>query len=262
LSRDPKSLEAIRGIVFAYLDRGKADQALEFIRAQIDRNPNSPSLYFVEGEAAYRAKDLVAAEIALTKSTQLDQNNAGTFILLAQVKNSLGKSSEAIQSYQHAITLSPNNAQIYPLLGAVYESQGEWKQAEEIYQQCLAIQPENPLAANNLAYLMLEHDGDITVALTMARIARRGFPDLPNSADTLGWAYFANGAYTLAQSLLSQAVKQEPKNAVYRYHLGMTYLKLKEIARARTELEESIKLNPQAPFASEASLTLSNLSGS
>ena len=79
---------------------------------------------------------------------------------------------------------------------------------------------------------------------------------MPNSADTLGWAYFQNGAYSLAVSLLEEAVKGAPSNATYRYHLGMTYQKLNDTKRARSEFEKSIRLDPNAPSAEKASRAL------
>jgi Flp pilus assembly protein TadD len=85
---------------------------------------------------------------------------------------------------------------------------------------------------------------------------------VPNSADTLGWAYFQNGAYSLAVSLLEEAVKGAPSNATYRYHLGMTYQKLNDTKRARSEFEKSIRLDPNAPSAEKASRALGEPSGS
>jgi hypothetical protein len=60
------------------------------------------------------------------------------------------------------------------------------------------MQPQDALAANNLAYIMIEHKESVNVALTLAQTARRGLPNLPNSADTLGWAYYHSGAYLVA----------------------------------------------------------------
>lgn len=261
LKRAPDSLDAIRGLAQLDLIQGKSEQALQFIQARIDRNPKNAPLYLLQGEALLQDKKLVDAEEALSHCTEMDQQNLAAFVLLGQVQSALSKPTAAVSSYQRAIVLAPNDAQLYTPLGAAYEAQGNWQQAQTTYRKGLAIQPDNALAANNLAYLMLEHGGDINVALTMARTARRGLPNLPNSADTLGWAYFENGAYTLAAPLLDRAVKQAPQNATYHFHLGMVYQKLKKIERARAELERSLKLDPKAPFARKASQALEELSG-
>jgi tetratricopeptide (TPR) repeat protein len=125
----------------------------------------------------------------------------------------------------------------------------------------LAIRPEEALAANNLAYLMLEHSGNVNVALTLAQTARRNLPNMANSADTLGWAYFRNGAYSMALQQFEDAVKRAPSNATYRYHLGITYQKLNDTKSAKRELEKSINLDPKAPSAEKASRVLGELSG-
>jgi len=55
---------------------------------------------------------------------------------------------------------------------------------------------------------MLEHGGNVDVALSLAQIARRRLPELPNVADTLGWAYYHKATYGLAIDLLEEAVKK------------------------------------------------------
>jgi len=61
--------------------------------------------------------------------------------------------------------------------------------------------------------------------------------------------------------LSSNAVRGPPSNATYRYHLGMTYQKLNDTKRARSEFEKSIHLDPKASSAEKASRALSELSG-
>ena len=57
----------------------------------------------------------------------------------------------------------------YVLLGTLFETRGQWQQAEDLYQKALQIQPDYPVAANNLAYLMLDHDGNINVAFRLRK---------------------------------------------------------------------------------------------
>ncbi len=109
---------------------------------------------------------------------------------------------------------------------------------------------------------MLEHGGDLNVALTLAQTARRGLPTLPNSADTLGWAYYHGGSFSVAAPLFEEAVKKEPSNSTYHYHLGLTYQKLKEPTRARAELQKAISIAPKSPIADLARQAESQASGS
>jgi Flp pilus assembly protein TadD len=260
LSRDPNSLEAVKGMVSIDLAKNRPADALKFLQEQISRNPNAPGLYLVQGEIQLQAKQLEQAETAFSRSVELDHTNAGALAILAQTRSSLGKNDLAIQDYQKAIELSPRDPHLYVGLGTIYERSGDWQRAEENYQKTLSLQPENPLAANNLAYLLLEHNGDVTVALSLAQTARKGLPKLPNSADTLAWAYYRNGAFSAALPLLEDAVKKVPGSLVFRYHLGLTYQKLNETAQARTQFDKIIGTDPKSPLAEQARQALNSIS--
>ncbi|MGC1904927.1 MAG: tetratricopeptide repeat protein, partial [Candidatus Acidiferrum sp.] len=157
-----------------------------------------------------------------------------------------------IASYQRAIELAPSDVELYVRLAALYDSRGDWQKAQNLNQKALALQPDYAPAANDLAYLMLEHGGDLNVALTLAQTARRGLPALPNSADTLGWAYYHGGSFSVAAPLFEEAVKKEPSNSTYHYHLGLTYQKLNDPVRGRVELQKVIRINPASPLADRA----------
>jgi Flp pilus assembly protein TadD len=147
-------------------------------------------------------------------------------------------------------------------LAGLYESLGDWQKAENLYQKALSIEPDNAFAANNLAYLMLEHGKNINVALTLAQTARRGLAGMPNSADTLGWAYYHNGSFSIAAQLLEEAVRKAPTNSTYLYHLGLIYKELNDAARARTQFEKAIRIDPKSPVAERAREALRQVSGS
>jgi tetratricopeptide (TPR) repeat protein len=261
LTRDPNSFEAIRGIVQVDEAKNKPADAMAFVQEQIKRNPNSPGLFMLLAELQVQAKQLKQAEDSTNQVLALDKNNIAAMVLLAQLQSVDGSTDKAIALYQRAIELSPRDVRLQIALGAIYERAGNWQQAESTYQKVLTIDAENALASNNLAYLLLEHGGSPNVALTLAQTAHRGLPNLPNSADTLGWAYFNNGGYSVAAPLLEGAVKATPNNQAYRYHLGLTYQKLNDPVRARTELEKVISLNPASPLAGQARQALSQLTG-
>ena len=125
----------------------------------------------------------------------------------------------------------------------------------------MLFRSDHAIAANNLAYILLEHGGDPNLALSLAQTGRKGMNDSPNSADTLAWAYYHTGAYSVAAPLLEEAVKKVPTNPTYRYHLGMVYQKLNDNAKARSAFEAAIKAKPDSPAADSARKALSGLAG-
>jgi len=261
LAHDPNSFEAIQGLVQVDEANKKPADALKLVQDQVQRNPKSPRLLLLRAELQIQAKQLEQAEASLNQILDLDNKNVPALALLAQLQSQNGQLEKGIALYQRALDVSPRDTRFQLALGALYERTGNWQGAQSTYQKILTIEPDNPLASNNLAYLYLEHGGNPNVALTLAQTARRGLPNLPNSADTLGWAYYNNGGYSVAAPLLEGAVKATPANQTYRYHLGLTYQKLNDATRAKAEFEKIIALDPNSDVASHARQALNGLKG-
>jgi len=261
LAHDPNSFEAIQGLVQVDEANKKPADALKLVQDQVQRNPKSPGLLLLRAELQIQAKQLEQAEASLNQILDLDNKNVPALALLAQLQSQNGQLEKGIPLYQRAVDVSPRDIRLQLALGALYERTGNWQGAQSTYQKILTIEPDNPLASNNLAYLYLEHGGNPNVALTLAQTARRGLPNLPNSADTLGWAYYNNGGYSVAAPLLEGAVKATPANQTYRYHLGLTYQKLNDATRAKAEFEKIIALDPNSDVASHARQALNGLKG-
>ena len=79
----------------------------------------------------------------------------------------------------------------------------------------------------------------------LATSAKQGLPNDPSVDDTLGWVYYKKDLPSLAVRPLEDSLKKLPDNAEVLYHLGLTYAKLGEKAKARGALERALKLNPK-----------------
>jgi tetratricopeptide (TPR) repeat protein len=261
LLREPNSIEALHGWVELDFRRNRPSDAIRLVQSQIDRIGDQSAIYSLLGQAQLRNRQPAEAARALARAIELDNQNVNALISMADAQRALGNIDQAILTYKQAIELVPNDIRLYLAEGSLYELQGNWQQAQSMYQKALSIQPDHALAANNFAYLLLEHGGNVNVALTLAQTARRGMPGLPNSADTLGWAYYHNGAFSVAAPLLEEAVKKVPENSTYHYHLGLTYQKLNESRQARAALEKAIRIDPKSPIAAQARRALELASG-
>ena len=262
LARDPESLQAQEALANIDFQRGLPAVAVKRLQEEFQKSPGNAGLAFLLGQAQVRNSQQAEAEQSFSKSVQLAPSNVLAISALAVLQATRGETDAAIASYNRAMQLAPTNAQLVVSLGTLYEAKGDWQAAQTNYQKALSIQPNNAYAANNLAYLLLEHGGDVNVALSLAQTARRGLGDSANSADTLAWAYFHNRAFSVALPLLEDAVKRVPTNPTYRYHLGMVYQKLNDPAHARSAFEGAIKVKPDSPAAQAARKALSELAGS
>ncbi len=265
LDRDPSSGDALGGMMNAYLAQQQPDKAVAAANTQIAKVPNSSAFYDLLGTVLFNSKkDLPGAEAALKKAAQLDKNNSDALNKLGQVLIAEGSFDAAIATYQNSQRDNPHEPIFSILLGELYESKQDWNDAKQAYQKALEISPENPLASNNLAYVMLQTGGNVDVALSLAQTARRGMPDSANAADTLGWVLYQKRAYKSAIDLFQEAIKlndkaKEPESATLHYHLGLAYEKADQPGLARQHLERVLKINPNYSDAADVKKQLAQL---
>jgi tetratricopeptide (TPR) repeat protein len=258
LDKDPTSTDGLQGIMNIYLAQKQPDQAIAAANAQIAKSPKTSGFYDLLGTALFQnKKDLPGAETAFRKAVDLDKNNSDALLKLGQVQAAEGSVDNALATYQKSIKDNPGEIAFYILAGEMYESQKKWDDAKTMYQKALAIQSDNPLASNNLAYVILQQGGNVDVAMAMAQTARRGMPDSPNAADTLGWAYYQKGIYGSAIDMFQESLRLNEKHggnddATVHYHLGLAYEKANQPVPARQQLERALKINPSFSDARKA----------
>ncbi|MGA6958677.1 MAG: tetratricopeptide repeat protein, partial [Candidatus Acidiferrales bacterium] len=251
LQRNPAAMQALNGLVNIALIQKQPAKALQIVQHQISLAPNISNFYVLLGQVELGNQDSAKAEEAFQKAVDLDKNNSNAFLFLSSVQVSRGSVDQAIASYRAALQSNPRDVRIYVALGSLLETRNQWQEAEDLYQKALQIQPDYALAANNLSYLMLEHGGNVNVALTLAQTGRKGMPDSPNAADTLGWAYYQQGVYSASIDLFQEAIKANPENPTYHYHLGMAYQKSNNFAMAKKQLEYTLQISPNYSQAGE-----------
>jgi tetratricopeptide (TPR) repeat protein len=262
LDKDPSSSEGLSGLMNTYFAEKQPEQAIAAAHAQIAKSPNTANFYDLLGTALFNGKkDLPGAEAALGKAIELDKNNTDALEKLGKVEIQEGSADKALALYQQSIKDNPREVTFYILSGELYEARKDWDDAKAMYQQALSVSPDHPLASNNLAFVMLQQGGNVDVAMGLAQTARRGMPDSPNAADTLGWAYYHKGVYDSAINQFQEAIRLgakrgDPDDADIHYHLGLAYQKSNQTALARQQLEKAVKLDPKNDDARKKLLEL------
>jgi len=250
LQKDPKSYDALSGAALVLLAKKRVPEAIARVQSVVETTPTSANTALL-GKLYIENKQANLAENALQKARDLDPKNADATYLLYQLKLARGAKDEAHALVGEAVKDGSTDPRLYTVYGMGLEARGDWQSAEAAYKKALGFQPDDAMAANNLAYLLLEHSGDPNLALSLAQTARRGMPKAGATADTLAWASYHVGAYDTARKLLEEAAAEQPGNATYQYHLGLTYLKMNETARGKAALQKALTIDPQGPYSQQ-----------
>lgn len=251
LDRGPRYFDALQGLVMTYAAEKELPKAVATVQAQIQKVPNDPAYYRLLGGVLLDSGQHDAAKAAVEKSLELNSKDADGYLLLVKIYTDEKNTGGALSTAQRWIQTSPKDPRAYVELGVLQDGQGSWQEAEQTYQKALQVLPDYAPAANNLAYVMLEHDQNPDEALTFAQTAQRGMPSNAQVDDTLGLAYYKKGSYELAVSTLQGAEKRDPQDPSIHYHLGLACGKVNRRDCALSELQLALKLNPNGPQSGE-----------
>jgi tetratricopeptide (TPR) repeat protein len=259
LTRNPDQIAGLNGLVSVFVRKKQPQKALERVQAQIAKSPSNDAFDVALADLQVARKDYKAAEASLQKATELNRNNLSAFVGLERNQATLGEYDKATATANAIIQRFPDRVEGFFLAASLKNNQGDWQGAEPLYQKALERRPNFPPAANDLAYLLLQHGGNVDVALSLAQSARRGMPESPMATDTLAWAYYQKGAYAMARDLLQEAAKKAPESSLIQFHMGMVYQKQNNNAEAKAHLERALKIDPNSSQAMEIRKIISQL---
>lgn len=184
-----------------------AEKEIEHYKKKIKEDPQSPTNHLMLGQAYVKAK----------------------------------RNQEAIDVFNHTISLSPNLAEAHYQLGSAYLDQGRAEQAIAALKRAIELNPNHAMAHHSLgaAYSNLDREEDAALAF---KEALRHDPDNTETHFLLGHSYFRTAKYEEAIKELIQIPPIEPYTSNAHVWMGLSYLKLgdKEAAIREQKLLELI----------------------
>jgi tetratricopeptide (TPR) repeat protein len=193
-------------IAFLYQGLGKTDEAIEHLKAVVEKYPKDSELLRHLGWFYGEIEAFEKAEEALKRGLAIDPKNAKIYFRLGVIYDKWGNKPASIEAMKKVIALDPKNANALNYLGYTYADLGRnLDEAEELIKKALEYKPD---------------DGYIT--------------------DSLGWVYYKKGMYEKALEMLEKAVSLIPDDPVILEHLGDVYLKLNAKEKALEYYQRSI----------------------
>ena len=256
-----QSEPALLATVMSYLMAKQPKEAMEFLERLMPTHPElAPFLYHMRGEVNRLQNKPDEAIRDYNKALAASPDSVGTAIALANLYAESGKTEQAIQLLRDTQKRKPQDPNLAMATAWLLERSLRWQEAQSAYERVLAVDSRNPIALNNLAWLLAEHGGNIDVALKYAQQAKELQGNNVNITNTIGWLYYKKNSYQLALEYLKDAATKVPSNPVYQYQLGLAYVKLGKTAEGRQALEKALQLDPKFSQAGEARKTLAELS--
>ncbi len=212
---------------------------------------------------------------------QDSNNNPDAILARALQLHQSGDFENAIREYQSFLAVRPDRYDIRSNLGAVYARLGRYQEAIDQYQRALKLDRRNPgirfnlavayykaaridLAADELTRLLVDQPEQQNVRMLLADchlqmgenkkvielmtpLAEKN-PDDPGVAYLLGTALVRDGQGEKGQVFIEKIMRRGD-SAEARLLMGTTHMMILDYAKAVSELEQAVKMNPKLPSA-------------
>lgn len=242
---DTPDLRGLMGLIETYMAQERFDAAGKLVDAEIAKYPKALAFQVARATIAIRAGQYDTAIDLLRKVAQVQSDQPDLYMRLAEAQKLKGDLLGALDSWKKASDLAPNI--ITPLINRAMTLDGMKRltEARPLYEQVLRIKPDDPLALNNLAYLLAEEGNELDAALTLAQRAPQKSPNDVMIADTLGWIYIKKGLANNAIAIFSDLTTKHPKVSIFHYHHAMALSQRGDKVQAKRSLDLALKSNPQ-----------------
>lgn len=248
LAADATNFDAVNGFVNVSISLKHTQQAhtkiVTLIESNAGRGDVLAALHYLNSQVYSAEKDIASQENELSRSIANDPNYLPSYSSLAALLVSRNQTADAIAQYQKVVAMKPS-APVYTLLGILEDSRSNTAEAERNYRQALDLAPDSPIAANNLAWLIAENQGNLDEALQLATASVAKDQTVAGFYDTLGWVYLKKGLYSPAIEQIRKAITLDEKSgkpaAAYRVRLATALALAGDKTSARREVEASLR---------------------
>ena len=239
LQADPASIEALAALTAVDMAAHNTTEAKERLEQRLAREPRAVPVLMLAAETYLGSGDDARAERTLLRVVEIDPDTVGAYNLLGQLYIRQGHLDAARAKFETIAARAPDPMPASTMVAMILDAQHRRNDARQRYEAILKTNRSAGVAANNLAWIYLE-EGRHDEALQYALIAKNVLRRLPQASDTLGWVHYRMGKARDALPLLAECVELQPRNPLYRFHLGMAYLGAGMSARAREQLSEAL----------------------
>ncbi|MDZ7925312.1 MAG: tetratricopeptide repeat protein [Marinagarivorans sp.] len=174
----------------------------------------------------------------------------GIALLTGNHYKNLQQNTEALNTYNAAITRFPHALPLLYNRAMLLAEQNNLKDAERDFKTIIAIDPDHADALNSLGYLLVDTHQRLPEAMGYIERAFTLDPENPATIDSLGWAHYRSGDNDKAIRYLRQALIKMPNDEIAA-HLGEVLWVNKQEQEAMSVWKQGLELNPNSRYIFE-----------
>ncbi len=214
LQANPKHADALSLLGNIYFDEGKTDQAKQYMEKAIEANPKLPEAYYRLALMAHKGGKVDEALKYYQKFVELSPNDAGAHLNLAILMAGQDRMEEAFKYAEKATKLEPKNAEAWTELGKIQMLTKRQADAQNSFRRATELDSKWSEA----------HKFLVTALLQRNKLAE-------------------------ADAILTEAAKNNPKEAEVYSMTGDLAFRMKDPARALQSYGKAHELKPTAETA-------------
>ena len=277
----------------ALMGQHKYDESIAVFQSAVDASPSAIQPMVSLVEALVRAKKTDRAVAFLKSTLEASPDNAEARVLMGSIQLAAGAPDQARESFKLAIAKQPTSVVGYQALANFYIGEKKFDEARKVigsglqvqpnsmilqlaragalekaqqyeaaiteYEKMLSEQPGSLIVTNNLASLLSDHRSD-NASLERAKSLAASLQEseVPQFKDTIGWVSYRRGDYVAAVLLLETAAAALPNLALVHYHLAMSYIAIRQSAKASEQLKAALSLAPDSELEGKIREALKN----
>lgn len=249
-------------LIDLYIKQGQYDKAVERCLVKLRNDPNDAFYRYLLGLVFASSKKFKLAEEELNKAIDLSPSWSAPQYALVRLYFSQGESSKAIKRLEEVVAQKTEKKGAFLTLALLYEEEKDYVKAMQTYERALEADPDNWVAANNLAYMLMNHKDDqksFERALALAQNAKKLKPDSADVADTLSWAYYRTGKHAQALNIIEETESVPPEDSSILYHRAAILFRNGKVAEARDAISKALGNNDEFNERAEAHLLLDEI---
>lgn len=244
----PDSPNTRAQLISLELGGGAKEEALAIARAYAAAYPGSDADQLL-AETLLRLRRANEAIAVLTKGMAA-RPDSRTAIRLSQLEIAAGDKKKGVAVLTNWLAKHPDDHAVRRQYAGSLLALGDAAAARKEYEAVLKQRPEDPMALNDLAWIIQKEDP--ARAMSMATQAAKIAPHSAEIADTLGWLKFQRSDKNGALSDLQRARKLNDDNPVIGYHLAVVLDATGKRAEAKALLQSVLAKNANFTDAAKA----------